>query len=382
MPQATEVLGEARRQLTVCNACRYCEGYCATFAALERRPLFTEGDIAYIANICHDCRGCYQACMYAPPHEFAIDIPTILSGVRAETYRRYASPHRAAGLLDRPAAATALGGLFGLVFVAAVAATAGPATRLMVADAEPGSFYRIIPFEAMLVAAGVAAIYALAAWVAGALRFARDAGVSLRSFLDMRELAGVAGEALTLRWMRGGGDGCFYPDHERSSDVRRLLHVALVAGFILANISTMLASLAQHYLEILPPYPVTSAPVLFGIAGGILTIAGTSGLIYMKARAAGRLISQEMLRMDWAFLIVFDLVSITGFLTLFFRETALMSAMLIAHLATLAALFVTIPYGKFSHVVYRLVALLQYRRETATERSAMISPGSAEERPA
>ena len=28
---------EADRQLTICNACRYCEGYCAVFPALERQ---------------------------------------------------------------------------------------------------------------------------------------------------------------------------------------------------------------------------------------------------------------------------------------------------------------------------------------------------------
>ena len=61
---------EAERQLTICNACRYCEGYCAVFPALERRRELTEGDIAHLADLCHDCRACYTACMYAPPHEF------------------------------------------------------------------------------------------------------------------------------------------------------------------------------------------------------------------------------------------------------------------------------------------------------------------------
>ncbi len=367
MPLAPDLATEARRQLTVCNACRYCEGYCATFAALERRPLFTEGDIAYIANICHDCRGCYQACMYAPPHEFAVDIPTLLSAVRAQTYRSYAWPRRAAALFDRPAVSSAMGAVFGLVFLGAVALAAGPASRLVAADAAPGSFYRIIPFEVMVVAAGVLALYSLLAWTAGALRFARDAKVPLRSLADPREIWSVGREALTLRWMQGGGAGCYYPDEERASDGRRLLHALLVVGFLLANVSTALASLAQHYLEVLPPYPLTSAPVLFGIAGGIGMVVGTTGLLYLKVRASGRLISKDMLRMDWAFLLVFDLVSITGFLTLFFRETALMSVMLLIHLTMLAALFVTVPYGKFSHVIYRLVALFQNRRELRAE---------------
>ena len=85
-------LREAARQLTVCNACRYCEGYCAVFPAAELRTAFTAGDVGYLANLCHDCEACYQACMFTEPHEFAINLPRALSEVRAETYARYAWP--------------------------------------------------------------------------------------------------------------------------------------------------------------------------------------------------------------------------------------------------------------------------------------------------
>ena len=67
MPGLADLLTEANRQLTICNACRYCEGYCAVFPALERRSVLREGDLALLANLCHDCRACYQACMYTPP---------------------------------------------------------------------------------------------------------------------------------------------------------------------------------------------------------------------------------------------------------------------------------------------------------------------------
>lgn len=58
---------EANRQLNICNACRYCEGLCAVFPALERRSLLSEADVTQLSNLCHDCRACYDACMYAPP---------------------------------------------------------------------------------------------------------------------------------------------------------------------------------------------------------------------------------------------------------------------------------------------------------------------------
>ena len=56
------------------------------FPALERRRRFTPGDVVYLANLCHDCRACFYACMYAPPHEFGVNIPKALAEVREQTY--------------------------------------------------------------------------------------------------------------------------------------------------------------------------------------------------------------------------------------------------------------------------------------------------------
>src|SRR4051812_26782310 len=101
MRDPLSLLEEANRQLTICNSCRYCEGYCAVFPALERRTKISDGDTIFLANLCHDCRACHQACMFTLPHEFAINIPAVLSEVRATTYARYAWPRRLAVLMRR-----------------------------------------------------------------------------------------------------------------------------------------------------------------------------------------------------------------------------------------------------------------------------------------
>src|SRR3954463_811007 len=117
-------------QLEVCNACRYCEGYCAVFPALERRRNFTMGDVDYLANLCFDCRACYYACMFAPPHEFGVNIPQMMSEVRRETYGRYVLPSMFARVLGSSWLATglliALSALFLLGLVAAAGTTANP----------------------------------------------------------------------------------------------------------------------------------------------------------------------------------------------------------------------------------------------------------------
>src|SRR5437762_11536450 len=79
--------------MAICNACRYCEGYCAVFPAMEQRRVFTKADLLYLANLCFDCRDCYYACQYAPPHEFAINVPQLMADLRTDTYRDF-SWHR------------------------------------------------------------------------------------------------------------------------------------------------------------------------------------------------------------------------------------------------------------------------------------------------
>src|SRR5713101_7502625 len=102
--------------MVVCNACRYCEGFCAVFPAMERRRSFSGGDLTYLANLCFDCRACFYACQYAPPHEFAVNVPKVFAEVRAETYRDYTWP----GILS---ALSRRGGPAGLLLGALCVAT-------------------------------------------------------------------------------------------------------------------------------------------------------------------------------------------------------------------------------------------------------------------
>ena len=73
---------EARRLLEICNACRYCEGLCATFQAMASRRSFADADVDYLANLCHNCTACYHDCQYAPPHDFDVNVPVALADVR------------------------------------------------------------------------------------------------------------------------------------------------------------------------------------------------------------------------------------------------------------------------------------------------------------
>ena len=84
--------GEVARVMQICNACRYCEGICAVFPAMEKRRTFTEHDVGYLANLCHNCGACYHACQYAPPHEFGVNVPQAMAAARDDSYAAYAWP--------------------------------------------------------------------------------------------------------------------------------------------------------------------------------------------------------------------------------------------------------------------------------------------------
>jgi citrate/tricarballylate utilization protein len=67
--------------------------------------------------------------------------------------------------------------------------------------------------------------------------------------------------------------------------------------------------------------------------------------------------------MDAAFTLMLFLAGITGLALLFWRDTAAMGALLALHLGVVFALFITLPYGKFVHGLYRYAALMRYARE-------------------
>jgi citrate/tricarballylate utilization protein len=347
-------------QLEVCNACRYCEGYCAVFPALERRRRFTGPDVVYLANLCHDCRACYYACMYAPPHEFGVNIAKSLAEVRERTYAEYALP-RVVGDLARRNAWLLIGAtLLSLAFFALVALMTGGNPFAL--HRGPGAFYAVVPYLAMLLPALLITLYAIGVVLAGAFAFMRDIQGDKKPVWGA--MFGAAGEAFGLRYLRGGtAGGCTYPG-ERPSNARLILHMLVFYGFLSALVATIVAAILQDIFDQLPPYPILSMPVVLGSLGGVAMIVGSSGLLYLKWRSDRTPADERSLKLDWLFLVSLDVVSITGMLLLVLRDTPAMGSLLVIHLATVLAFFATVPYGKFVHFVYRYAALVQNRLES------------------
>jgi citrate/tricarballylate utilization protein len=356
-----DVIQEAARQLVICNACRYCEGYCPVFRAIETRRDFKAGDVFYLSNLCHDCRACYYACMYTPPHEFAINIPQILAESRMETYRRWSWPaFLGRAFKNRGVTVFLATGMAALVAILALIFI--PAGNLFARHLSPGAFYEVVPYLAMVAGALILFFYGIAVWVGGGARFWRETSGALKEKGSFKSLAAAIGAALGLRYLKGGGPGCFYPD-ERPSSVRRVYHSLTFWGLTSDFISTTLAFIYQDLFHRLPPYELASAPVIFGAIGGVSLIIGTGGLIYFKLRSDREPAAAGASGMDYVFLVTLGLTALTGMLTLIFRATSAMGTILVLHLGCIAALFISAPYGKFVHAVYRTLAVVRYEIE-------------------
>jgi citrate/tricarballylate utilization protein len=356
-----ELFAEANRQLVICNACRYCEGYCPVFPALEARRVVTEGDVVFLAHLCHDCRACLDACMYSPPHEFAVNLPKILTEVRIENYQRWSWPAFLARAFTEQRIGAILVSTTMSVVLVLTYFLAGPRTLFSI-HTGPGSFYEIIPYAVMTATAIGLCIYSAIVWFAGGGKFWREATDSIRQHGSFKAFYLALVDVLTLRGMKGGGPGCYYPKAEPSSS-RRLCHTLVFYGFTFDLISTTLAWIYQDLMHRLPPYSLTSAPVIFGTLGGIALVIGVGGLLTLKVQSRREPTTSDSIGLDYLFLISLGMTSLTGLVLLVFRSTPGMGVLLAIHLGFVAAFFISAPYGKFVHAMYRSLALLRHRVE-------------------
>jgi len=356
------LIEEGDRVLRICNACRYCEGFCAVFPAMERRLDFAEKDLNYLANLCHDCGECYYSCQYAPPHEFALNLPQTLAEIRRESFRKYAWPGWGAALFRRNLLALILGALVTPLVVFLLLRTYVPSSVLFSAHTDrEGAFYQVVPHSVMVAAFGTAGLLIFIALMAGFFRFWREAGGPLKTLLVPAIWRQAVSDTMRLRYLDGGGDdgadGCAYPS-EVPSHARRWFHHLTFYGFLLCFAATAIAAFYHNVLGREAPYPWLSLPVMLGSIGGVGLLVGPVGLLWLKPMRDPELKNPIQSRMDIAFLAMLFLTSLTGFLLLLLRESSAMGVLLAVHLGIVMGLFLTMPYGKFVHGIYRFGALL------------------------
>ena len=353
---------EVDRVLQICNACRYCEGFCAVFPAMTRRLDFNHADIHYLANLCHNCGACLHACQYAAPHEFAVNVPVALSRVRAKTYADHAWPpvmsgfYQAHGLTLSLAIATALA----LVLMWAALLNGTLLQGTIFAGTPSRNFYDVFPHGVMVGLFLPVFVFAMFAMGMGVLRFWRGAAPGAITAFSLKE---AVGDALTLKYLDGGhGQGC-NNDDDAWTLWRRRWHHAVFYGFALCFLATTTGTIYHYALRLPAPYDWLTLPKLLGTLGGVLMCLGCIGLWRLHSRRHTAHVDGHQGSIDQGFIALLFIVASTGLALALMRHSAVMPLLLCLHLGSVMAFFVTAPYSKMAHGAYRCAALLKWAIE-------------------
>jgi citrate/tricarballylate utilization protein len=358
---SSAAVDEVTRQMAICNACRYCEGFCAVFPAMTRRLTFGPADIHYLANLCHNCGACLHACQYAPPHEFAVNVPQAMAKVRGETYVAYAWPQPLGALYERNGLTVSLAIAAGLaLFLVLALALNG---TLWGGDLG-GDFYQLFPHNLLVLMFAPVFLWAVLALGIGVTRFLRDVSpATTGQAVAGGDAAKAAHDVMTLKYLDGGhGEGCHNEDDAYTLSRRRAHHLTFY-GFMLCFAATSLATVYHYVFGWEAPYDLPSLPKILGAVGGVSLLLGTAGLFRLKWSRHPLHGDAAQKPMDYGFIALLFLTSLTGLLLWWLRGTDALALMLALHLGVVMALFATMPYGKFAHGIFRSAALLRYAVE-------------------
>lgn len=345
---------ELARQMQICNACRYCEGFCAVFPAMTLRLQFdNKADLNYLANLCHNCGACLHACQYAPPHEFMVNVPQAMAKVRLETYTDFAWPASMGALYKRNGLTVSMATAFGLaLFLVLALISQGTLWHEPLA----GNFYAVFPHNTLVVLFGSVFGFSILALGIGLVRFWREITPGQVSGVAVGEAAHYA---LKLKYLDGGhGEGCNDED-DKFTLRRRMYHHFTFYGFMLCFAATSVATLYHYVFGWQAPYGYTSLPVILGTVGGIGLLIGPVGLFWLNKNRSPLHGDKAQQPMDRGFIALLFWTSLTGLALLIWRDTGAMALLLAIHLGVVMALFLTMPYGKFAHGFYRCAALLK-----------------------
>ncbi len=345
-----DLIQEARRQAEICNACRYCEGYCSVFPALHRERAFADGDITQLANLCHNCRGCYYACQYTAPHEFAINLPAALAEVRRDSWENFAWPQPVARKFHTHGGAIALASVlaFALLFVA---------IKFIGSLGDGDGFYAALSHNAMVAIFMPAFLFPLASLALSLRKYWRSVGGER---VKLAHIKTAIGDVATMKNLKAGhGDGCNFEDEDRFTHARRYAHQAVMYGFLLCFAATSSGTVLHYVFDMPAPYPLWSLPKLLGVPGGILLTLGCIWMIGLKRRADPHLGDANAWNGDLGFIGLLGFVGFSGLALYLLGDTSAMPLMLALHLGSVLSFFLLTPFTKMAHGFYRMAALMR-----------------------
>lgn len=344
-----DLINEARRQAQICNACRYCEGYCSVFPALHAERAFSDGNLTQLANLCHNCRGCFYACQYTAPHEFDLNLPKILAEVRNDSWADTAWPAPAAKMFQKSGSLIALSLVVGFALLILAIRAIG--------TSHGEGFYAVLSHNAMVAMFLPAFVFPLVSLAVGLPRYWRVVGGQR---IQMRDIRGAVTKVAQMKDLAAGhGDGCNFEDSDRFSHARRYAHQLIMYGFLMCFASTGSATLLHYLFDLPAPYAFWSLPKLLGVPGGLMLSVGGIWMVWLKLRADASLSDAKVWGGEMGFVLLLTFVAISGLALYWAGSSAALPILLAVHLGAVLTFFLLTPFTKMAHGFYRMAALIR-----------------------
>jgi len=299
--------------------------------------------------LCHQCNDCTVRCPRdAKPGD-------AMQTLRSLLIEEVGAPRLLARLVGR--ARTTWPILLGLptllwaIYIFAVNGFATARTPLAYGDVVPVWMIYSVFLPAAAFAAVAAVLGARRCWTAWGNEGARSGTL-------LQGLGAVAWDVLGHRRFKTCG----------AARPRRMGHLLLLWGFLGALLTTTLLGIAMDFFGVKTPLPQLHPIKILGNLSAVLLTVGVIWLVVNRItdeKSAGRSGA-----FDVFFLVLVALVVLSGIgaqLGRFFLPVPVALALYVLHLGTILSMFLTFPFSKFAHALYRTLALA-HERLTAPRR--------------